>query len=70
MKKTLLAVCALGLAAQLSCPVSASPDIEGLIRQMTLAEKFGQLQQLDGLAEGRWRVLSAADLQVLFGDAP
>ncbi|MGE8218287.1 MAG: pseudouridine synthase [Stenotrophomonas acidaminiphila] len=25
---------------------------------------------LDGLAEGRWRVLSAADLQVLFGDAP
>jgi len=25
---------------------------------------------LDGLAEGQWRVLSAADLQVLFGDAP
>src|SRR5919204_3956660 len=29
--------------------------IESLLAQMTLEEKFGQLQQLDGLADGRYR---------------
>src|ERR687888_226772 len=29
--------------------------IDALLAQMTLEEKFGQLQQLDGLAEGRYR---------------
>ena len=32
-----------------------APRIEKLLRQMTLAEKLGQLQQLDGEADGRSR---------------
>ncbi|MFN7948513.1 MAG: beta-glucosidase BglX [Blastocatellia bacterium] len=48
------------LAFRLTIPAAASPSdseqrISALIAQMTLEEKFGQLQQLDGEADGKYR---------------
>lgn len=48
------------IAVRLTLPATAAPSdpesrINALIAQMTLEEKFGQLQQLDGEADGKYR---------------
>jgi beta-glucosidase len=40
-------------AAEVGGPNPVEARVEGLLRQMTLEEKLGQLQQLDGSADGR-----------------
>jgi beta-glucosidase len=42
-------------ARSLDRPADVEPRIEALLTQMTLEEKLGQLQQLDGGAEGNYR---------------
>jgi beta-glucosidase len=49
-----VALCAPG-AAQAAPPPDVEQRIGALVAQMTLAEKLGQLQQLDGLADGTAR---------------
>ena len=51
----LLALSALGTASTASLQHGEAHRIEALLAKMTLEEKFGQLQQLDGLAEGAYR---------------
>src|SRR5215211_2430278 len=55
----LRSICLLLIASMVPAAAQSQPDIEkkinALLRQMTLEEKLGQLQQLDGEANGNYR---------------
>jgi len=53
---SVLAACFLAAAVAARAPAQdETRRIETLLSEMTIEEKFGQLQQLDGLAEGTFR---------------